>query len=793
MASNLGPPSPLPARVSEPGPQLHRKLESDSQGRQLGGEECTVPLSGHRTEDTAMASNLGPPSPILARVSEPGSRLHRKLEKYFQSRESGGGECTVRLLSHSAQDTFLVKFRERAAKERVLKKGEHQIAIDNKPVTISLEPTENPIEKNPRPRASSLTQSREGVKSGEKHPDEEHIPNAVDSCLQKIFLTVTADLNCKLFSKEQREHITTLCPNVKRMGGHDGIEKVCGDFRDIEKIHHFFSKQLLESEQKQESSPLTTEREPLLQQDWNSCVSLSEPKPRSDEKNNRFEVPLPFFEYFKYTSPDKIDSLERRFGVKIKTQESSPNMIYLDFTSSQSDHLEAACDYFASEFQRIVGTLGQECLAFPDSKQANRIKQELNHQFSKLYIREKGGELTLLGTQDDIAAARHFLASKISASLVKAPVKITTSGDTMNGINVDTAHYKLLEAELLQEISEIEKKYNTQSKVLGKSQKTCILFEPMDKELDLSVHAYASFIDAYQHFSCQLMREVFSLKALGKERKHLHGTKFADEFSKKHPHVGFVLSQESMTLIGLPNHLAKAKQYVLKIGGISPLAGEKWNEDHETPMDIDSNDSASPTFQRSASSGASGVDKEKDKCVICMDIISNEQVLPKCKHEFCGPCINRAMSFKQECPVCRTPYSIQKGNQPEGTMHVTVMRQSLPGYESCGSIVIDYIMEGGVQTKQHPNPGKRYSGVHRTAYLPDNKEGREVLRLLRRAFDQKMIFTVGESQVSGASGVIKWNDIHHKTSLFGGPEKYGYPDPNYLKRVKQELKDKGIE
>uniref|UniRef100_A0A5F5PNC5 E3 ubiquitin-protein ligase n=1 Tax=Equus caballus TaxID=9796 RepID=A0A5F5PNC5_HORSE len=132
-----------------------------------------------------MASNLGPPSPLLVRVSEPGSRLHRKLEKYFQSRESGGGECTVRLSDRSTQDTFVVEFRERAAKEGVLKKREHQIVVDSKRVTIFLEPTEKPIEKNPRPRMSSLTQSREGVRFGEKHPHEEHIPNAVDSCVQK--------------------------------------------------------------------------------------------------------------------------------------------------------------------------------------------------------------------------------------------------------------------------------------------------------------------------------------------------------------------------------------------------------------------------------------------------------------------------------------------------------------------------------------------------------------------------------------------------------------------------------
>uniref|UniRef100_A0A4W2FGM5 E3 ubiquitin-protein ligase n=1 Tax=Bos indicus x Bos taurus TaxID=30522 RepID=A0A4W2FGM5_BOBOX len=95
--------------------------------------------------------------------------------------------------------------------------------------------------------------------------------------------------------------------------------------------------------------------------------------------------------------------------------------------------------------------------------------------------------------------------------------------------------------------------------------------------------------------------------------------------------------------------------------------------------------------------------------------------------------------------------------------------------------------------KEHPNPGERFSGIRRTAYLPDNKEGNEVLRLLRRAFDQKLIFTVGESRTLGVSGVITWNDIHHKTSRTGGSQRYGYPDPDYLKRVKQELKDKGIE
>ncbi|XP_036204228.1 E3 ubiquitin-protein ligase DTX3L-like isoform X1 [Myotis myotis] len=732
------------------------------------------------------SSNPSPPSPLLVRVSEPGLNLRRKLEGYFQSRQSRGGECTIRDLGDGA---FRVEFLDRAAKKGVLEKGEHQITVDDKLVTIFLERTENSVEKNGMSQVQ--TQSQEGARSGEKHPNEEHIPNSVDSCVQKIFLSVTADLNCSLFSKEQREHITTLCPNVRKMEGSDGIEKVCGDFRDIEKIHGFLSEQLLKSEQKQESAPLTTEKEPLHQQDLKSRVSPSEPRTKSEGKGS-YTVPLPLFEYFKNTYPEKINSIEKRFGVKIKSQESSPNMVSVYFTSSQSGDLRAAEETFVSEFQKSIGNMEQECVALADKKQANNVNQGFYHQLKKFFIKENERELPLPGTQDDITAAGHFLAPQISESLVKVPVKILPPACMMNGIEVDTAHYKFLEAELLQEISEIEKKYNTQSKILGKGDKTCILFEPKDKEVDLSVHAYASFVDAYQHVSCQLMREVVPL---AKERKDLYGIKFADNFKKRHPGVDFVLTQGSVTFIGLPNHIAKAKQYVLKTGGMSPLAGEKSNEDHETPMDVDSNDSETflPTSQRSASSGASGMNKEEDMCAICMEPINNKLVLPKCKHEFCNPCITEAMRYKPVCPVCQTVYGVQKGNQPEGTMSVNYVRHSLPGYENYGSIVINYNMTGGIQTEEHPNPGKPYSGTKRTAFLPNNKEGKEVLTLLQKAFDQKLIFTVGDSRVSGMSDVITWNDIHHKTSMIGGPEMYGYPDPNYLKRVKQELKDKGIE
>lgn len=126
-------------------------------------------------------------------------------------------------------------------------------------------------------------------------------------------------------------------------------------------------------------------------------------------------------------------------------------------------------------------------------------------------------------------------------------------------------------------------------------------------------------------------------------------------------------------------------------------------------------------------------------------------------------------------------------------MTYTTLRQPLPGYEHYGTIEIRYDMKDGIQKEEHPNPGKVYRGTHRIAYLPDNTEGRKILDLLQVAFKQRLIFTIGYSRVLGISDVVTWNDIHHKTSQYGGPENFGYPDPNYLKRVKEELKAKGIE
>ena len=105
-------------------------------------------------------------------------------------------------------------------------------------------------------------------------------------------------------------------------------------------------------------------------------------------------------------------------------------------------------------------------------------------------------------------------------------------------------------------------------------------------------------------------------------------------------------------------------------------------------------------------------------------------------------------------------------------MFVRYSEIGLPGYESCGSITITYKFEDGVQGPEHPSPGTRYAGTTQTAYLPNNEEGNKVCKLLQKAFQQKLTFTIGLSLISGVDNAITWNDIHHKTRRFGGATRY---------------------
>uniref|UniRef100_A0A7N4P475 E3 ubiquitin-protein ligase n=1 Tax=Sarcophilus harrisii TaxID=9305 RepID=A0A7N4P475_SARHA len=745
---------------------------------------------------------------VLVRVSESCSGIEKKLQKYFQNPwRSGGGKCKIK--AGPREGTFWVEFYKRQAKEGVIAKRDHSLTISaTSHVSVFIETNEDPGENNTLDisQLSSQTQSFPKEFPNKKHLDQGGAASASNSFPQKIFHHVRAYLNFKL-SKEQREKIISFCPNIKIEGDHDGPEKVIGDFEDIEKIYKFLSERMLGNDQKEDfpHSASAREIEHISPNDYDIPLLHSYSKHRTAEELEPISVPSHLYEYFKYFFAETLDRIQREHQVHIKSTVAYPTgNVCLEFETYKSGDRIAAQEAFTKAFRREIQNLIHKDIHFIDNKLALEVQKTLADMFKNLHIKAEGKVLMLWGNPQDILGTQHFIEANFSR---KQPLEMMLSQNLMkNEIEVDTIHLRLLH----QEIKEIEKTYDTEMELVSnpQTQKTHVLFKPKHQDFDLSAHAYEDFIDIFQMLLPEVIREVVILKPLNEERKCWPEKTFFEDFERKHPHVNLEWYEQELTLTGLPKYLGKAMKYIKRHFNIEGPAqqrqgpslslGEIWYREIRSPLDkyTENFKMALPPFKGLPNCGYLGKEKkeeEEEECAICLDIIHHKEILPKCKHGFCGPCIREAMKHRPVCPVCQTSYNVMKGNQPDGTMTTSYRSSSLPGYNSCGTIVIHYDMHGGIQTEEHPNPGKRYEGTRRVAYLPNNEEGRQVLNLLRRAFDQRLIFTVGQSRTSGVKDVITWNDIHHKTLQFGGPENFGYPDPSYLQRVKQELKAKGIE
>ncbi|NXF01615.1 DTX3L ligase, partial [Smithornis capensis] len=427
------------------------------------------------------------------------------------------------------------------------------------------------------------------------------------------------------------------------------------------------------------------------------------------------------------------------------------------FTEEQREKISILCPNLKREGNPDID--GSEKLMgdFTDIEKAYHYFEDIvagndpNYNFSHSESEAKEGENSQAEKNMRVSAElyKHRNGTEVDASVFKlletrqAEKNMRMSSELYkyrNGIEVDASVFKLLETILNKEIKHIEHKFDTvlEKKENFYDQKMFIIFRPKINASDMSSHATECFINAFQRASAMLGEKLIYLR----------------------------LSEDQNTTEDSTHTEARKKKYSVR---------EKNN------------------LTGRGQAKAKTEEKKDDECPICMEKITNKKILTKCKHAFCKACIDQAMHYKQACPLCNTIYGVVKGDQPEGTISTKKWHSSLPGYSSCGTIVIEYNMKGGIQTNNHPNPGQPYGSTKRTAYLPDNEEGREVLQLLRRAFNQKLIFTVGQSRTTGAQDVITWNDIHHKTSMNGGPANFGYPDPDYLKRVRSELKAKGIE
>jgi deltex-like protein len=196
------------------------------------------------------------------------------------------------------------------------------------------------------------------------------------------------------------------------------------------------------------------------------------------------------------------------------------------------------------------------------------------------------------------------------------------------------------------------------------------------------------------------------------------------------------------------------------------------------------------------------ITNQEATCSICLSKMnSNEELskinIPHCDHIFHRACIMESMKYSNpRCPICRKLISDEpQGSSPSGTMTISMsLYKFCSGFQSnsAGTIVINYLLHGGVQKEYHPNPGRNFTSISRRAFLPNNMDGRNLLLRLKYAFQRGLIFTVGVSMTTGEPDCITWSSIHHKTSMQGGVRTHGFPDNMYFTNCNQELDALGV-
>ena len=181
-----------------------------------------------------------------------------------------------------------------------------------------------------------------------------------------------------------------------------------------------------------------------------------------------------------------------------------------------------------------------------------------------------------------------------------------------------------------------------------------------------------------------------------------------------------------------------------------------------------------------------------ENCTICLEQLSHSCVrIRACRHSFHDDCIQDCLKRDPKCPVCRKNVGEPQGRCPSGTMHIQFTQQDCSGFAPLTkAIQIDYSMPQGQQFSYHDNPGKKYPATTRTAFLPNNQEGRQLLTRLKYAWMHGLNFTIGTSLTTGQRDSVVWSSIHHKTSLNGGA--YGFPDPKYLLNCNDDLTALGV-
>ncbi|WP_257267062.1 macro domain-containing protein, partial [Endozoicomonas sp. ONNA2] len=116
-------------------------------------------------------------------------------------------------------------------------------------------------------------------------------------------------------------------------------------------------------------------------------------------------------------------------------------------------------------------------------------------------------------------------------------------------------------------------------------------------------------------------------------------------------------------------------------------------------------------------------------------------------------------------------------------LEVTRWRKELPGYPGVGRIVVHIAATAPAEL----SGGRTLDETRKceTHYLPDNKVGNELLRLLEVLHEEKLIYKIDQSNTTGKFAITF--NFHLKTSDTGGVPRHGYPDRDYPCRAADQI------
>ncbi|CDQ74152.1 unnamed protein product [Oncorhynchus mykiss] len=566
-----------------------------------------------------------------------------------------------------------------------------------------------------------------------------------------------------------------------------------GNFEEVEKFQREVNKVIKEAEARPAG-------------DWNGLAatpSMTHKGMNTHEAPGQtemsFPVPLTLFGYINQAYQKEMEDIEKRNGVKINADVKVS--IKEDSEKTGRDCLlPEAYQELIDLFQKCAGDFHSNSTHLPhmNLEDLQNTLKNIQNEESRLVLNVSANSCNVFGPKQSMVAVRKafgvghsstvktfgmdhsstdeaFGSGKRSTEIPQKIVLDIKDPLVSSGLSMDPAHWEMIQKIFDEQIKAIQNKFGVVFMNNPSQGKVRVTTRPIKSQHTASLESHA--IRALMHLYQKVATSTMSCYLLDTTQAGTVGD-MLEKIRSRHQCVGAGEKYGPWRLIGLPEHLGPAvKELEEKLGG--PVFKEEDKQRIVYPEDFNTG---------AAEVGAAG----EATCPICMDIFTNKEKL-SCTHEFCKECLRRSVeSMGPSCPVCKDVYGKVEGDQPDGTMTHTISYTNLPGFTQCDTIVINYDIPDGKQTKKHPNPGKHFYGTQRRAYLPNNIEGNEVLKLLKKAFNQRLIFTVGISRTTGAENVVTWNDIHHKTNIGGGAQSFGYPDNDYLSRVKDELKAKGI-